>query len=133
MRPSDPMDDLQQLGGRISTLFGKVAVSSAANPSLWLCVVSLVCFPACAVVADPFLKWALFAIGVLPVVNAIVTIQRFLWKHPMYLRSEAFQLRQAIMERLGDDSYEVSMVDALLSKSPLIKAPPEIEDRTDER
>ncbi|HEX3881124.1 MAG TPA: hypothetical protein VHW66_00555 [Stellaceae bacterium] len=124
---------LDQLGGRSSTLFGKVSVNSAANPALWLCAVSVVCFSACAVVSDPLLRWALFGIGVLPVLNAIVTLQRFLWKSPNYLRSEDHQLRQAILERLGDDSYEVSMVEALLSKPPLVKAPPAIEHRPDEQ
>ena len=126
-------DFLHQLGDRFSTLFGRVAVNSAANPSLWLCSISIVCFGLSAFVGDTFLRWALFGVGILPIVNAIVTIQRFLWKNPAYLRSEEHQLRQAIMERLGDDSYEVNMVEALLRKPPLVEAPPAIEHRPDDK
>ena len=67
----------KRLGNRFSALFvGRVTVNSAAKLSLWLCSVTVVCFSLAAFVQDSVLRWALFAVGLLPVINAIVTIQR---------------------------------------------------------
>src|SRR5258707_9627390 len=90
----------------LRNLFGQVTVNSAANPSLWLCIISIICFTLAYCTNDSSFRWGLFAIGVLPVINALITQQRFLWKEPRYLRSEDHHLRSQLIERIGDESNQ---------------------------
>ena len=121
------------LVSRFREIFGQITVNSAANPSLWLCVVSLLCFVLAYLTNDQVLRWGFFAIGALPVLNALTTIQRFLWTEPRYLRSEDHHLRSQLAERLGDESNQLEVVQVLLNPPQTTKPPPEIEHRTDDR
>jgi hypothetical protein len=118
---------------RFRAVFGQITVSSAANPSLWLCVVSLLCFPLAYLANDTALRWGLFAVGLLPILNALVTIQRFLWTDPRYLRSEDHHLRSQLAERLGDESNQLEVAQVLLNPPQTVKSPPRIEHHTNER
>jgi hypothetical protein len=124
----DPQSTLSGL----RNLFGRITVNSAANASLWLCVISLVCFVLAYLSNEAAFRWALFAIGVLPIANALVTQQRFLWKEPRYLRSEDHHLRSQLVERLGDETNQLEIVQALLNPPPTTKPPPAIEHKPDE-
>jgi hypothetical protein len=108
-------DRLQYLLGRFRAIFGRITVNSAANPSLWLCVVSLLCFSLAYLTNDGVFRWGLFGIGALPAINALVTIQRFLWTEPRYLRSEDHHLRSQLAERLGDESNQLEVAQVLLN------------------
>ena len=121
------------LVSRFRAVFGQVKVNSAANPSLWLCVVSLLCFVLAYLANDQFLRWGLFVIGVLPVLNALVTIQRFLWTEPRYLRSEDHHLRSQLAERLGDEPNQLEVAQVLLNPPQTMKPPSEIEHKPDDR
>jgi hypothetical protein len=123
---------LQSVLERFRTLFGRITVNSAANPSLWLCVVSLVCFILAGLANDPVFRWGLFGIGALPVINALITIQRFLWTEPRYLRSEDHHLRSQLAERLGDESNQLEVVQVLLNPPQPIKPPPSPRQSPDE-
>jgi hypothetical protein len=115
--------------GRFRAVFGQITVNSAANPSLWLCVVSLVCFVLAYFSNDQVFRWGLFAIGTLPVLNALVTIQRFLWSEPRYLRSEDHHLRSQLAERLGDESNPLEVAHVLLNPPQTIRLPHGIEHK----
>jgi len=123
---------LQSILERFRTLFGRVTVNSAANPSLWLCLVSLLCFILAYLVEDQGFRWALFGVGVLPVVNALITIQRFLWTEPRYLRSEDHHLRSQLAERLGDESNQLEVAQVLLNPPQTTKPPPGLRRAPDE-
>jgi len=59
---------VDELWGGIRNLFGRITVNSAANASLWLCVVSLVCFVLAYLTNDVTFRWALLGFGALPVI-----------------------------------------------------------------
>lgn len=122
----------QPLLGRFRAFFGQIIVKSAANPSLWLCIVTILCFILAYLTSDTGLRWGLFAIGVLPVVNALVTIQRFLWKDPGNLRSEAYHLRAQLMERMGDESNQLDVAQILLNPPRTIPPPSSPDEKSDE-
>jgi hypothetical protein len=59
----------------------------------------------------------------MPVINALITIQRFLWTEPRYLRSEDHHLRSQLAERLGDESNQLEVAQVLLNPPQRIKPP----------
>jgi hypothetical protein len=123
----------QSFLGRFLAIFGQITVKSAANPSLWLCFVSILCFVLAYFTNDVPFRWGLFAVGVLPIVNALVTMQRFLWTEPRYLRAEDYHLRSQLAEKLGDETNQLEVARVLLDPPQTRRHPPEIEHKTDGR
>ncbi len=82
---------------------------------------------------DALFRWGLFAIGVLPIVNALVTMQRFLWTEPRYLRPEDYHLRSQLAEKLGDETNQLEVARVLLNPPETHRSPPVIEHKTDEK
>ena len=106
--------------------FGKIHADSAANASLWLCILCLPCFWFAYLTTDLLFRAALTIIGAAIVVNAVVTIQRFAWGDPWNLRPPDVHLRKILAEQFGDDDEHVSIITALLATSSHTTRPPRV-------
>lgn len=94
--------------------FQTAITSSAVAPSLAVCAIwSLPLVIVSAVTSEPF-RYIALALALLPVIAALILIRRFGNTRPEMLQSEAYQLRQAVLQSAQGSALDVSLVGQIL-------------------
>jgi len=102
---------LDRLLSRLHLLSGLVITRSVLNPLLWLVAVVAPVSVVAAVATTGALRYLLLALAVVPVVAVLVAYGYFAKTAPGRLQSEEYQLKQHVLENLGDDEYTGSLLD----------------------
>ncbi len=103
--------DPYRLLGRLHLPSGLVVTRSVLNPLLWLVAVVTPVSLVTAVVAEGVLRFLLFLLAILPVMAVLGAYAYFAKSAPGRLQSEEYQLKQHVLENLGDDEYTGSLLD----------------------